>query len=45
MMGSKDRCGRILKKDGIKELIMYGIAMDYCVKATAIHAVKAVRWL
>jgi nicotinamidase/pyrazinamidase len=39
--GAKTGMDEILKKDGIKELIMYGIAMDYCVKATAIHAVKA----
>jgi nicotinamidase/pyrazinamidase len=31
----------ILKNDGIKEVVIYGIAMDYCVKATAIHAVQA----
>jgi len=31
----------ILKKRGVKELIVYGIATDYCVKATAIDAAKA----
>jgi len=31
----------ILKKDGIKNLIIYGLATDYCVKATAMDAVAA----
>ncbi|SDO98001.1 isochorismatase family protein [Desulforhopalus singaporensis] len=31
----------ILKKDGIEQLIVYGIAMDYCVRATAIDGVYA----
>lgn len=31
----------ILKKNGVKELIVYGIATDYCVKATAVDAAKA----
>jgi nicotinamidase/pyrazinamidase len=30
-----------LQKNGIKELIVYGIATDYCVKATAIDAAAA----
>jgi nicotinamidase/pyrazinamidase len=30
-----------LKKDGIKRLIIYGIATDYCVKETALDAKKA----
>ncbi len=30
-----------LKKKGIKEVIVYGLATDYCVKATAIDAVEA----
>jgi nicotinamidase/pyrazinamidase len=31
----------LLRKDGIKNLIIYGLATDYCVKATAIDAVDA----
>lgn len=30
-----------LKKKGIKEVIVYGIATDYCVRATAIDALEA----
>jgi len=39
--GEKTEMNRILQKNGIKELIVYGIATDYCVKATAIDAVAA----
>ena len=39
--GAKTEMDDILKKDGIKELIVYGIAADYCVKFTAIDAVNA----
>lgn len=39
--GKKTAMDEILKKNGIKELIVYGIATDYCVKATAIDAAKA----
>jgi nicotinamidase/pyrazinamidase len=39
--GAKTEMDQILRKDGIKEVIIYGIAKDYCVKATAIDAVKA----
>ena len=39
--GAKTGLNRILKENGIKELIVYGIATDYCVKATAIDAVDA----
>jgi len=31
----------ILKRNGIKKLFVYGIATDYCVKATAIDAAEA----
>lgn len=31
----------LLKKAGITDLIIYGLATDYCVKATALDAVKA----
>ena len=39
--GAKTEMNQILHKNGIKELIVYGIATDYCVKATAIDAVDA----
>ena len=39
--GAKTEMNATLKKDGIKEVIVYGIATDYCVKATAIDAAKA----
>jgi nicotinamidase/pyrazinamidase len=39
--GAKTGMDKILKKNGIKELIVYGIATDYCVKATAIDAADA----
>ena len=39
--GRAGRAKAILQKNGIKELIVYGIATDYCVKATAIDAVAA----
>jgi len=39
--GAKTEMNRILEKNGIKELIVYGIATDYCVKATAIDAAAA----
>jgi nicotinamidase/pyrazinamidase len=32
---------KILKKAGIKKVVVYGIATDYCVKATAIDAAAA----
>jgi nicotinamidase/pyrazinamidase len=32
---------KLLKKDGIKKVVLYGIATDYCVRATALHAVAA----
>jgi nicotinamidase/pyrazinamidase len=39
--GAKTEMNQILHKNGIKELIVYGIATDYCVKATAIDAAAA----
>ncbi len=39
--GTQTEMYKVLEKDGIKELIVYGIATDYCVKFTALHAVKA----
>ncbi len=39
--GAKTEMDQILKKSGIQELIVYGIATDYCVKATAIDAAAA----
>ena len=39
--GNKTEMDQILKKNGIKALIIYGIATDYCVKATAIDAADA----
>lgn len=39
--GKKTDLDRILKKDGIKRVVVYGIATDYCVKATALDAVAA----
>lgn len=39
--GKKTELDRILKKDKIKKVVVYGIATDYCVKATALDAVAA----
>ncbi len=39
--GAKTEMNQILQKNGITELIVYGIATDYCVKATAIDAAAA----
>ena len=39
--GAKTAMDDLLKKRDIKELIVYGIATDYCVKATAMDAVNA----
>ena len=39
--GRKTELDRVLKKDGIKNLIVFGLATDYCVKATAIDAIDA----
>jgi len=39
--GDKTEMDSILKRNGIQKLIVYGIATDYCVKATAIDAAEA----
>ena len=39
--GNKTDLGSHLQRDGIKNLIIYGLATDYCVKATAIDAADA----
>ena len=39
--GAKTEMDTILKEAGIKKLIIYGIATDYCVKATALDAVAS----
>jgi nicotinamidase/pyrazinamidase len=39
--GVQTELNALLKKNGLQELIVYGLATDYCVKATAIDAVKA----
>jgi nicotinamidase/pyrazinamidase len=39
--GAETEMNAILKENGIKALIIYGIATDYCVKATAIDAADA----
>ena len=39
--GAKTEMNVILKENGVKELIVYGIATDYCVKATAIDVAAA----
>jgi len=39
--GNETDLGRLLHGADIKNLIIYGLATDYCVKATAIYAVEA----
>ncbi len=39
--GQKTELEQILKKNGITKVVVYGIATDYCVKATAIDAAAA----
>lgn len=39
--GAKTEMDAILKRNGISEVIVYGIATDYCVKATAVDAAAA----
>ncbi len=39
--GNKTEMDQILKRNGVSKVIIYGIATDYCVKATAIDAAEA----
>ena len=39
--GKKTHMDKLLKKDNIKKVVVYGIATDYCVRATALDAVAA----
>jgi nicotinamidase/pyrazinamidase len=39
--GKKTVLDQLLKKAGIRKLVVYGIATDYCVRATALDAVAA----
>ncbi len=39
--GQKTEMDKILKKNQIKKVVVYGIATDYCVKATAMDAKEA----
>ena len=39
--GAKTEMAKILKRNGIQKVVVYGIATDYCVKATAMDAKKA----
>lgn len=39
--GKKTEMDKILKKDKINKVVVYGIATDYCVRATAIDAAAA----
>jgi nicotinamidase/pyrazinamidase len=39
--GRKTELDNLLRQDGIKKLIIYGLATDYCVKATVMDALDA----
>jgi len=39
--GHKTDLDNLLQLDGIKKVIVYGLAADYCVKATALDAIEA----
>jgi len=39
--GHKTDLNNLLQKDGIKKVMVYGLATDYCVKATALDAIEA----
>jgi nicotinamidase/pyrazinamidase len=38
--GAQTEMNQLLKKNDIQEIIVYGLATDYCVKATALDAAK-----
>lgn len=38
--GSDTGLARMLRENGVRELVVCGLATDYCVKATALHAVE-----
>jgi len=39
--GRQTELNRLLQKDGIQKVMVYGLAADYCVKATALDAIAA----
>jgi nicotinamidase/pyrazinamidase len=39
--GKKTEMDKLLKKDNIKKIILFGIATDYCVRATSLDAIAA----
>jgi nicotinamidase/pyrazinamidase len=39
--GTRTEMEKVLKRNGIQKVVVYGIATDYCVKATALDAAKA----
>ena len=39
--GHKTDLDNLLEEDGIKKVLVYGLATDYCVKATALDAIAA----
>ncbi len=39
--GAKTELDKLLQKDRIQKVVVYGLATDYCVKATAIDALEA----
>jgi len=39
--GHKTDLDNLLQMDGIKKVMVYGLATDYCVKATALDAIAA----
>ena len=38
--GNKTGLDRLLQRDEIQKVIVYGLATDYCVKATVLHAIE-----